>query len=203
MSLPFPLARAAGTLALALAIAGCAVGPDHKPPDTRAPADWSAWHGGSPALLGAERQQAPATGTASADWSAFGDPELDRLQAMVLAGNPDLRTAALRFAQSRVQRNTTAAQQLPQVNASAGVTRQRQSENGAGTRLIDALGSGASNRDQLIGTLSEPFNLYQAGFDASWEIDLWGRVRRAVEAADADAGASAALLRQQHDTTDH
>jgi len=195
-SLPFTVARATGPLALALVIAGCAVGPDHKPPDTRAPADWSAWHGGSPALLGAERQQAPATGIASADWSAFGDPELDRLQAMVLAGNPDLRTAALRFAQSRVQRTTTAAQQLPQVNASAGVTRQRQSENGAGTRLIDALGSGASNRDQLIGTLSEPFNLYQAGFDASWEIDLWGRVRRAVEAADADAGASAALLRQ-------
>jgi len=53
-----------------------------------------------------------------------------------------------------------------------------------------------SNRDQLIRTLSEPYNLYQAGFDASWEIDLWGRVRRSIEAADADAGASAALLRQ-------
>ncbi|RTQ31690.1 efflux transporter outer membrane subunit [Variovorax gossypii] len=190
------LACAAASLSLALALAGCAVGPDHQSPKTDAPADWSAWHGGSPALLGAERQNAAGTGIASGDWKAFGDPVLDRLEAMVLASNPDLQTAALRFAQSRVQRTTTAAQQGPQLNASAGVTRQRQSETGAATRMIDALGSSVSNRDQLIRTLSEPYNLYQAGFDASWEIDLWGRVRRAIEAADADAGASAALLRQ-------
>lgn len=198
MSLPsfpsFPLA--ATTLALSLVLAGCAVGPDHKPPETRTPADWSAWHGGSPTLMGAERQGTPTGGVASGDWKAFNDPSLDRLQAMVLATNPDLQTAALRFAQSRAQRTNTAAQQGPQVSASAGVTRQRQSETGAATRLIDALGSSATNSDQLIRTLSEPFNLYQAGFDASWEIDLWGRVRRAVEAADADAGASSALLQQ-------
>ncbi|HEX7867976.1 MAG TPA: efflux transporter outer membrane subunit [Variovorax sp.] len=198
MSLPlrFPLSSVAATLSLAFVLAGCAVGPDHKPAEARAPADWSAWHGGSPALLGAERQGASTGGIASGDWKAFGDPVLDRLEAMVLASNPDLQTAALRFAQSRVQRSTTAAQQGPQLNASAGVTRQRQSESGAATRMIDALGSSVSNRDQLIRTLSEPYNLYQAGFDASWEIDLWGRVRRAIEAADADASASAALLQQ-------
>ncbi|RSZ34415.1 MULTISPECIES: efflux transporter outer membrane subunit [unclassified Variovorax] len=190
------LACATASLSLAFVLAGCAVGPDHKSPEAGAPADWSAWHGGSPALLGAERQGSPASGIASGDWKAFGDPVLDRLEAMVLAGNPDLQTAALRFAQSRVQRTTTAAQQGPQLNASAGVTRQRQSETGAATRMIDALGSSVSNRDQLIRTLSEPYNLYQAGFDASWEIDLWGRVRRAIEAADADASASALLLRQ-------
>jgi ABC-2 type transport system permease protein len=78
---------------------------------------------------------------ASGDWKAFNDPVLDRLQAMALAANPDLQTAALRFAQSRVQRATAAAERGPQVNASAGVTRQRQSESGAATRLIDALGS--------------------------------------------------------------
>jgi NodT family efflux transporter outer membrane factor (OMF) lipoprotein len=171
------------------------VGPDHKPAEARAPADWSAWHGGSPALLGAERQGSSG-GVASGDWKAFNDPVLDRLEAMVLASNPDLQTAALRFAQSRLQRTTTAAQQGPQLNASAGVTRQRQSESGSATRMIDALGSSVSNRDQLIRTLSEPYNLYQAGFDASWEIDLWGRVRRAIEAADADSSASAALLQQ-------
>lgn len=195
MPLPFPLSSAAATLSLAFILAGCAVGPDHKPAEARAPADWSAWHGGSPALLGAERQGSVG-GVASGDWRAFNDPVLDRLEAMVLASNPDLQTAALRFAQSRVQRTTTAAQQGPQLNASAGVTRQRQSESGAATRMIDALGSSVSNRDQLIRTLSEPYNLYQAGFDASWEIDLWGRVRRAIEAADADARASAALLQQ-------
>ncbi|SDZ53374.1 efflux transporter, outer membrane factor (OMF) lipoprotein, NodT family [Variovorax sp. YR266] len=195
MPLPFALSSVTATLSLAFILAGCAVGPDHKPVEARAPADWSAWHSGSPALLGAERQGSFG-GVASGDWKAFGDPVLDRLEAMVLASNPDLQTAALRFAQSRVQRTTTAAQQGPQLNASAGVTRQRQSESGSATRMIDALGSSVSNRDQLIRTLSEPYNLYQAGFDASWEIDLWGRVRRAIEAADADASASSALLQQ-------
>ena len=185
--------------ALALLVGGCAVGPNHKPTEPRTPADWSAWHGGSSALLGAERSAAPASIT-SGDWKAFNDPMLDKLQAMVLAANPDLQTAALRFAQSRVQRATAAAQRGPQVNASAGVTRQRQSESGAATRMIDALGSSVANKDQLIRTLSEPYSLYQAGFDASWEIDLWGRVRRAVEAADADAAASAAM-RQQAELT--
>lgn len=181
--------------ALALLLAGCAVGPDHRPAEPQAPADWSAWHGGSAALLGAERKAAP-TAAASGDWKAFGDPLLDQLQARALAANHDLQTAALHFAQSRVQRTAAAAQQAPQLNASASLNRQRQSESGAATRMIDALGSSVANRDQLIRTLSEPYNLYQAGFDASWEIDLWGRVRRSIEAADADAGASAALLQQ-------
>ena len=181
--------------ALALLVGGCAVGPDHRPAQVQAPADWSAWHGGSAVLLGAERKAAPAA-IASGDWKAFGDPLLDRLQARALAANHDLQTAALRFAQSRVQRTAAAAQQAPQLNAGGSVNRQRQSESGAATRMIDALGSSVANRDQLIRTLSEPYNLYQAGFDASWEIDLWGRVRRSIEAADADAGASAALLRQ-------
>jgi NodT family efflux transporter outer membrane factor (OMF) lipoprotein len=181
--------------ALALLLAGCAVGPDHRPPEPLAPTDWSAWHGGSPALLGAERNAAPSA-VAPGDWKAFNDPLLDHLQALALAANHDLQTAALRFAQSRVQRTAAAAQQGPQLNASGAVNRQRQSETGAATRMIDALGPSVANRDQLIRTLSEPYNLYQAGFDASWEIDLWGRVRRSIEAADADAGASAALLRQ-------
>ena len=181
--------------ALMLLLAGCAVGPDHRPAQAPAPADWSAWHGGSPALLGVERNAAPA-GTASGDWKAFGDPLLDRLLALSLEANHDLKTAALRFAQSRVQRTAAASQQGSQLGASGGINRQRQSETGAATRMIDALGSSVANRDQLIRNLSEPYNLYQAGFDASWEIDLWGRVRRSIEAADADSGASAALLRQ-------
>lgn len=181
--------------ALALLLAGCAMGPDHRPAEPQAPADWSAWHGGSQALLGTERTVAP-TAVASGDWKAFNDPLLDRLQARALEANHDLQGAAVRFAQSRVQRTATAAQQAPQLNASGSVNRQRQSETGAATRMIDALGSSVSNRDQLIRTLSEPYNLYQVGFDASWEIDLWGRVRRSIEASDADAGASAALLRQ-------
>jgi NodT family efflux transporter outer membrane factor (OMF) lipoprotein len=181
--------------ALAFALAGCAAGPDHRPQEPQAPSDWSTWHGGSPVLLGAERTAAP-TPVASTDWTTFGDPLLDRLQARAIEANHDLQTAALRFAQSRAQRTAAAAQLGPQVNASGSVNRQRQSESGAATRMIDALGASVANRDQLIRTLSEPYNLYQAGFDASWELDLWGRVRRSIEAAEAETATSAALLRQ-------
>lgn len=179
--------------ALVAALAGCAVGPDHRPAPTPAPAGWASWHGGAPSLIGAERGRPPIDMPLDG-WKAFNDPVLDRLQARALAANFDLQTAALRFAQSRARRTTAAAQQGPQLGASAAASRQRQSESGNATRLVDAIAP--SNRDELIGVLSQPHNLYQAGFDASWEIDLWGRVRRAVEAADADVEASAALLRQ-------
>jgi len=60
--------------------------------------------------------------------------------------------------------------------------------------MADALAPGS--RDALVAVLSDPFTVYQAGFDASWELDLWGRVRRSIEAADAEAGAAGAQLRQ-------
>jgi NodT family efflux transporter outer membrane factor (OMF) lipoprotein len=183
--------RCAPLLAALMLAGGCAVGPDFKAPAPEAPADFSAWHGGSAELLDAQARDAAG---APLGWSAFGDPVLDALMAKALAANHDLQTAALHFAQSRVQRQQAEAQRGPQLNASAAVARQRQSEVGSGTRLIDALKP--SNREQLIGALSEPHNLYQAGFDSSWELDLWGRVRRAVEAADADVAASQAMLAQ-------
>ncbi|SDC28322.1 efflux transporter, outer membrane factor (OMF) lipoprotein, NodT family [Variovorax sp. CF079] len=179
------------TVLAALMLAGCAVGPDFKAPMPEAPADFSAWHGGSPELAD---PQLRSTASMPIGWSVFADPVLDALQAKALAANHDLQTAALRFAQSRTQRQAAEAQRGPQLNASAAATRQRQSEFGSGTRLIDALNP--SNREELIGVLSEPHNLYQAGFDAAWELDLWGRVRRSIEAADANLAASQAMLAQ-------
>ncbi len=185
------LFRCAPCLAALMLAGGCAVGPEFKAPAAEAPADFSAWHGGSAELLDAQARDAAGT---PIGWSAFADPVLDALMAKALDANHDLQTAALRFAQSRVQRQQAEARRGPQLNASAAVARQRQSEFGSGTRLIDALNP--SNREQLIGALSEPHKLYQAGFDASWELDLWGRVRRAIEAADADVAASQAMLAQ-------
>jgi NodT family efflux transporter outer membrane factor (OMF) lipoprotein len=185
-------ARGLLPLLVALLVAGCAVGPDFKPTVPDAPAEFSAWHGGSTELV-----DPPGRGGAAAapvDWSMFADPVLDALEARVLAANHDLQTAALRFAQSRAQRQVADAQRGPKLDAKASGSRQRQSEFGEATRLIDALN--APNRDALIGVLSEPHNLFQAGFDASWELDLWGRVRRSIEAADANVAASQALLAQ-------
>ncbi|MGC4029006.1 MAG: efflux transporter outer membrane subunit [Steroidobacteraceae bacterium] len=170
-----------------LVLGGCAVGPDLVRPSPASPDDWSSWSGADDSLraaVGAGQPQA---------WASFGDPVLEQLQSRALQASPDLATAALRFAQARVQRSTVAAGRGPQVGVSGGVNRQRQSEYGAATRMLDAVG-GAGNRAALASLLAEPFTLYQAGFDASWELDLWGRVRRAIEAADADVAQQAALL---------
>ncbi|HTT12345.1 MAG TPA: efflux transporter outer membrane subunit [Burkholderiaceae bacterium] len=185
--LPLRFRRAACVLAAALT--GCAVGPDHVRPEPAAPEDWSTWRSGDESL------RVPVAVDASLPpewWRAFHDPVLDRLQQRAVEASPDLQTAALHFAQARVQRVGVAAQQVPQIDLTGGVTRQRQSENNAGMRLVDAIGF--PNRDALAKLIAEPFSFYQVGFDASWEPDLWGRVSRSVEAADADVLRQAALL---------
>jgi NodT family efflux transporter outer membrane factor (OMF) lipoprotein len=184
--------HSAGLLAcaLSLALAGCTVGPDFVAPTPAAPADWSSWRSGDASLVTPVEVASPL----QADWwKAFHDPVLDRLEAQAFAASPDLQKAALHFAQSRAQRSTVAAQQWPAANLSASENRQRISEYSASTRIAEGLGP---EKQQLIDLLSQPFNVYQAGFDASWELDLWGRVRRSVEAADADVAQQAALLDQ-------
>jgi len=173
---------------LCLSLAACAVGPDYREPAVQAPAAYGDWHGGSPAL----RETGLAAGTAQS-FARFDDPVLTGLQQQALAANHDVKSAALRFAQSRTARNVAAGAQGPQLTAHADAARQRQSESGAGTRMVDAIGP--ANREVLIEKLSDQFALYQAGFDASWELDLWGRVRRSVEAADAGMAEASSILR--------
>ena len=188
---------AAISVALGAALlAGCAVGPEYKAPQPQVPQDWAQRGSADPTLSAAANV---STAPLAEDWwTVFNDPALDALMQRAGRASPDLASAALRFAQSRAQRATVAAQRGPTLDLNGAATRQRQSEYGAGTRLIDAVAQG--NRDELVSVLSEPFTLYQAGFDASWELDLWGRVRRSVEAADADVGQSAALLSQMRVT---
>lgn len=176
-------------LGLALLLAGCAsVGPDFQPPQAAAPADWASRPSAAPALSGT---LLPTDDALSGPWwQVFGDATLDALQARAAQTAPDLQTASLRFAQSRLQRRMLASQAAPQVDINAQATRQRQSEHSAETRLVTAIGGAGA--PQMVDVLSEPFALYQAGFDLSWELDLWGRVRRSVEAADADIAAAGA-----------
>ena len=125
-------------------------------------------------------------------YETFNDATLNALQARARTVNPDLRTAALHFAQSHAQRQTATAQRGPQLNADAGASRQRESVRGASSRITSAIAP--ANSGQLVKALSDPYTLYLAGFDASWELDLWGRVRRSVEAAEADVAAAGAAL---------
>ncbi|MBT0671061.1 efflux transporter outer membrane subunit [Novosphingobium profundi] len=179
-----------GSGAMLCTLAGCTVGPDYVAPAIEAPADWSSWRSGAPALHPA---QAGNGALAPTFWSVWHDPVLDELEARALSANPNIADAALRFAAARVQREGAGAAGLPQVNLKGSVTRERLSEYGASTRLFDVIGTSAE-RDQMAQFLANPFTLFQGGFDAAWEPDLWGKVRRSLEAADAAVQGQAALV---------
>lgn len=152
-------------LILALLCTGCTVGPDYKKPDVAVPSAF---------------REAPNAGAASeADlaqwWTQFNDPELQSLISRALKSNLDLQTAASRVREAREQEIIEGAAGLPQVNAS-----------GMHAHLH-------SNGDLISGLTGQPpvpggtdVKLYSAGFDASWEIDVFGGVRRAVEQAAAN-----------------
>jgi len=107
-------------------------------------------------------------------WKAFEDPTLDDLERRALAGNLDLRVAVARVREARALFRDTRLDQFPRVTASGAYVDGRTPQPGAAP-LTDST--------------------WQAGFDAGWEIDLFGRVRRQVEAARADVGAAEADLR--------
>ncbi len=177
-------------LSLASVVAGCAVGPDFSPPDASLPQRW---------LFGAPKSEhAAAAAVESPDpdwWALFKDPELTALEDRVALANLDVKTATLRLAESRYQRGVTGSALLPSLNSNGSYERQKASANGLlglfgqqtpGTEASGGFGTGAGGAPtSLISLLSSPFNLWQQGFDASWELDLWGKVRREVEAADA------------------
>ncbi|MBB2927588.1 efflux transporter outer membrane subunit [Paraburkholderia silvatlantica] len=194
---------------LAVSLCACTVGPDFKPPQANAPADWHAMQ------RTANESNGASTPTAESNpdpqwWRSFGDATLDTLIARALSGNPDLRIAVVRIAEAREHTQQAAAQGLPNVRASASYKREQLGAKGilesAGVyNKVDALGAPNSPIDQIapgagpkvergaqsvLDQLTAPVNLWQAGFDASWELDLFGRVRRSVEAANAQAEAA-------------
>jgi NodT family efflux transporter outer membrane factor (OMF) lipoprotein len=162
-------------------LSACAVGPDFKAPQSDLPPQWRDTTASHDSV---ERQW----------WKHFNDATLDDLVERALANNAQVQIATLRLAQSRVLRGAEAGARWPTVNASASYQRERQSENGSATRMIDLIAP-PGGREQIITLLAEPFSVYQGGFDVGWELDLWGRVRRSVEAADANLRMSEEDLR--------
>jgi NodT family efflux transporter outer membrane factor (OMF) lipoprotein len=150
-------------LATALAtLAGCAtVGPDYTPPALKIPAAWEAAlpHGGS-------------TGALLAWWQGFNDPTLDLLLRAAEADHPTLGQAAAAIAAARASRDQAGALALPALNAGIGATRS------GSLRAGDAGGANPLSASQAAMT-----TVSSAGLDASWEIDLFGSVRRNREAA--------------------
>jgi NodT family efflux transporter outer membrane factor (OMF) lipoprotein len=161
-------------------LAGCNVGPDYHAPATAMPAAWGEARGtAQPARL-------------AAWWKAFHDPAMDRLIARTVEGNLDLRQAQERLTQARAQRKIVAAQQWPQVAVNGSYNRQRFSVNGLGGSAALG-GAGGGGGAAAFTTAGE--NLYQAGFDATWELDVFGKIRRSVESADASVAAANEDLR--------
>lgn len=180
---------------LACLLASCAVGPNFAPPDPGLPQH---------SFFGGGTQKSAQTSVDSPDpnwWALFEDRELTALENQVALANLDVRTATMRLAESRYQRNVAASTLFPNLNSNGSYERQKASANGLlglfgqqtpGTEASGAFGTGAGGAPtSLLSVLSSPFNLWQQGFDASWELDLWGKVRREVEAADAQVDLSA------------
>jgi len=157
--------------AAALALAGCTVGPDFKRPEAAAPAGY----GAEPTDLAS-----PFTGGAVdlAWWRSFDDPQLTWLVERLASQNLDLQAAAERIEQARGLRTVAASQGLPRIGARAQYERTRVSPNGEASLEVPAPDAPLE------------FDLYRPAVSASWEIDLFGRVRRTVEAADAQTDAA-------------
>jgi multidrug efflux system outer membrane protein len=162
--LPFVLA--------ATALSACNVGPDYKKPDATLPADYQEPHG-SPS--------APNETDLSKWWIVFHDSELDSLVTRALAANLDLESAASRVRQAREQEIIAGAPEWPSLDVSGLGANVHNGSNPLGAQFGG--GSGAGNSPTNI-------KLYSLGLDASWEIDLFGGTRRAMEAAHANAEAA-------------
>ncbi|MFC7300438.1 efflux transporter outer membrane subunit [Cognatiluteimonas weifangensis] len=149
-------------------LAACAAGPEYRaPPPVDSGSGWA-------------RPQVATSAPADLArwWTTLGDPVLERLIAAALAQNLDLRQAAARIDEARALRDRAAGNRAPVVAAGASANRRRQSENGP-------LPIGA------IPGLDASQTIYDAGFDAAWELDLFGARRRALEGATARLQATA------------
>jgi multidrug efflux pump len=166
---PAPAAHRVGTMAIIalipclLGLSGCMVGPDYKRPQMQVPV----------AFANQSQEGMAMDGVETLWWRGFHDNTLNQLVAQALAHNHDLRVATARVREARALRSETAFDRYPTVTTQAAYTRQRASE-------------------ALAPTGNRNVDLYDVGFDASWELDFFGRVRRSIEASSAAVEAAEA-----------
>jgi len=159
-------------------LTACKVGPNFTEPKEPVPEHYA----------GALDSQVSDSNPQSFWWQEFHDPELDRLEAQAATGNLDLKAAFLRIVEARSQVQLARSQGLPSLEGTASYNRE---QLGLAGILKSQHVTLTPTEEGLVGSLEKPLNLYQLGFDASWELDLFGKVRRAVEAADANSLAAA------------
>ena len=159
--------RIIGSMLAALMLSGCMVGPDYVPPGIETPGNWTE-HAATAAELARTQAQMRTW------WAAFHDPVLDRLVQLAIAGNLDLQIAGQRLLAAHDVRDEVAAQLAPQVDATGEGGIQRFSNT---LQYPPLPGINTSNR------------YWSPGFSASWELDVFGRIRRSIQAQDAEVGA--------------
>jgi NodT family efflux transporter outer membrane factor (OMF) lipoprotein len=162
-------------LGAALLASACTVGPDYHPPETPVPPAYGEPQTGVPG--GAVD---PARW-----WSAFGDPQLDALVERALKDNPDIAVAVSRVRQARLQEIGARAAGKPTVNAAADANHIEFSKNAGFSSLARLFsgGNGGSSTPSGVALPGSGITTYAVGFDASWELDLFGGDRRGVEAS--------------------
>ncbi|MBC8724293.1 NodT family efflux transporter outer membrane factor (OMF) lipoprotein [Paraburkholderia sp. RAU6.4a] len=177
-----------------VALTACTVGPNFERPQTATPQVFERTQTAQSPSRAVESQFGPDW------WTLFNDPVLNQLEKQLADANLDVAAASARLLQSRAERRVAGAAEYPTLDGAASYNRERGSQNGILSLLgvtptqsqpQSASGSAPLGVAPLPGSAGSPaYNLYQAGFDASWEIDLWGHVRRSVEAASALSQAS-------------
>jgi NodT family efflux transporter outer membrane factor (OMF) lipoprotein len=133
-------------------------------------------------------EQAPGTNTRVPDqqwWASFNDAEFDKLVQHAIAANLDLKLAAARVLEAKAERGVARSQLFPSVAATASATRNRQGV------LVPIGGT-----PRTLGRVPVEFNDFQGGFDASWELDFFGRIRQEVRAATANVAAASEARRE-------
>jgi len=161
-------AGSAGWIGLSVLLCACAVGPDYVQPKTETPTHW------------AEAPLATADSLHLNDWwKTFNDPVLDHLIHDAILSNLDLKIAQTRIRAARASFVGTIAAGLPNIDARSNLMRRQNNAN-------LGFGSGSNTSGGAISTGNQAVNIFQSGFDAAWEIDLFGGIRRAIESADAN-----------------
>ena len=155
----------------AIVLSSCAVGPNHSKPNVAdiTPAKWK-WKSAAP------RDAAPK----GEWWTVFKDRELNRLEALALGSNNDLKAALARVDQARATASGSAVAYVPDLSLGALAKRERTSAN--------------QPTPVPIAIPAAQLNTYNLGLNLSYELDLWGKIKRSVEGAKADAEGSAADL---------
>ena len=166
-----PTLRPLAVLVMGLSLGACTVGPDYQRPDLPVATEFKQAEGW--------KRATPADVLPRGEWwTLYGDPQLDALVERLNLSNQNLAAAEAQYRQARALVRGARSQLFPTVGAGVGATR---AGSGAGSSSTITQGSGISES-------------YDAGLDASWELDIWGRLRRNLEANRANMQASAADL---------